>query len=232
MSTTLLYVRAHTKVFSQCNLRKEKDAIKKTDKHRDAVFVNKPTEFKNQIMRTAMPQSALRTMRFALKEDLDRWEHWQAHDSDTSKFSSCQGISDIPYSSHLSQQLGASIGSGESGLSLPRTQMNLSASNYIDCLLPRPREITTGSSTHFDIPSILTDIQLEQYIDVFAAQEVDLPMFLALTDNDLKELGIKIFGHRKRILMVIKDLSNKKPFFGGTLNQSIDHSSVLPSAWD
>lgn len=44
------------------------------------------------------------------------------------------------------------------------------------------------------------------FSDVFAAQDVDLPMFLTLDDADLKELGIKIFGHRKKILMAIKGL--------------------------
>ncbi|MPC55356.1 Protein bicaudal C 1 [Portunus trituberculatus] len=40
--------------------------------------------------------------------------------------------------------------------------------------------------------------------DVFLGQEVDLKMFLSLEDYELKELGITIFGHRKRILMAIK----------------------------
>ncbi|KAG7175060.1 bicaudal C 1-like [Homarus americanus] len=67
--------------------------------------------------------------------------------------------------------------------------------------------------------------------DVFTAQEVDVNMFLTLDDTDLKELGIKIFGHRKRILMAIKDLGTKKPFFFG----SVTGSSAIretASTWD
>ncbi|XP_063847524.1 protein bicaudal C homolog 1-like isoform X2 [Scylla paramamosain] len=102
----------------------------------------------------------------------------------------------------------------------PRPPINLSASNFMDCVLPRSRDRDTlhtttssasslhSSSQGLDITTILTDLQLPQYIDVFLGQEVDLKMFLSLEDYELKELGITIFGHRKRILMAIKDLSS------------------------
>ncbi|XP_064097693.1 protein bicaudal C homolog 1-B-like isoform X10 [Macrobrachium nipponense] len=168
------------------------------------------------------------------KGELESWDGWQSTEGEKSDFTSHQGLSNIPYSSHLTQQISANLGNSDGSLALQRPLVSLSASNFIDCVLPRPCK-TTGSPSQRDITSILTDIQLEQYIDVFAAQEVDLDMFLTLNDTDLKELGIKIFGHRKRILMVIKDLASKKPFYGVNMTQ-MDHPAVLregsSSTWD
>ena len=42
------------------------------------------------------------------------------------------------------------------------------------------------------------------FADVFLAQEVDINMLLGLNDQDLKELGIATFGHRRRLLFAIK----------------------------
>ncbi|XP_050697368.1 protein bicaudal C homolog 1-like isoform X2 [Eriocheir sinensis] len=107
-----------------------------------------------------------------------------------------------------------------------RPDVNLSASNFMDCVLKRrDRDNTlstvtptagrhTAPAQHLDITSILTDIELPQYIDMFTGQEVDLNMFMTLEDHDLKELGITIFGHRKRILMAIKEMSCKLSLFG------------------
>ncbi|XP_063847525.1 protein bicaudal C homolog 1-B-like isoform X3 [Scylla paramamosain] len=140
----------------------------------------------------------------------------------------------------------------------PRPPINLSASNFMDCVLPRSRDRDTlhtttssasslhSSSQGLDITTILTDLQLPQYIDVFLGQEVDLKMFLSLEDYELKELGITIFGHRKRILMAIKDLSSKSSLFlGGApgsglgglehhspLRDSTTTSSSSSSTWD
>ncbi|KAK8397108.1 hypothetical protein O3P69_004646 [Scylla paramamosain] len=128
----------------------------------------------------------------------------------------------------------------------PRPPINLSASNFMDCVLPRSRDRDTlhtttssasslhSSSQGLDITTILTDLQLPQYIDVFLGQEVDLKMFLSLEDYELKELGITIFGHRKRILMAIKDLSSKSSLFlGGAPRQdSTTTSSSSSSTWD
>ena len=42
-----------------------------------------------------------------------------------------------------------------------------------------------------DLSSFLTELGLTKYISVFEEQEVNLQVFLSLTDNDLKEVGIK-----------------------------------------
>lgn len=38
---------------------------------------------------------------------------------------------------------------------------------------------------------MLAQLGLTKFLDKFEEQDVDLPVFLSLTDNDLKELGIK-----------------------------------------
>ncbi|XP_069954243.1 protein bicaudal C homolog 1 isoform X3 [Cherax quadricarinatus] len=159
---------------------------------------------------------------------LEGWDEWQQQDSGAGDFSSCQAMSSLHYPSHMTQ-LGSSCAGTSDSLTVQRPSISLSASNFMDCVLPRTRESSCHSSQQSDITSVLTDLQLEQYIDVFAVQEVDLNMFLTLDDTDLKELGIKIFGHRKRILMAIKDLATKKPFFGGIsgVTSGMDHASAI-----
>ncbi len=42
-----------------------------------------------------------------------------------------------------------------------------------------------------DLASLLRELGLSKYLATFEDQDVDLPVFLSLTDNDLKEVGIK-----------------------------------------
>ncbi|KAA0187175.1 hypothetical protein HAZT_HAZT002787 [Hyalella azteca] len=46
---------------------------------------------------------------------------------------------------------------------------------------------------------------------VFNSHEVDLRTFLTLNDDELKELGIGVFGHRKRLLFAIKNFTSFLP---------------------
>lgn len=39
---------------------------------------------------------------------------------------------------------------------------------------------------------------------IFVFAKVDLPTFLTLTDDDLKELGIAAFGARRKMLLTIQ----------------------------
>ena len=48
---------------------------------------------------------------------------------------------------------------------------------------------------------LLEKLSLQQYIVVFAEQEVDLATFLTLTDADLRELGISTFGARRKMTL-------------------------------
>ena len=42
-----------------------------------------------------------------------------------------------------------------------------------------------------DLPAMLEQLGLTKYLPIFEEQDVDLQVFLSLTDNDLKEIGIK-----------------------------------------
>lgn len=46
---------------------------------------------------------------------------------------------------------------------------------------------------------LLTRIDLIQYLDVFENNCIDFKQFLTLTDNDLQNLGIICYGHRKKL---------------------------------
>jgi hypothetical protein len=53
------------------------------------------------------------------------------------------------------------------------------------------------------IEQALESIQLNKYIGLFVEHEIDFATFLTLQDADLKELGIKALGSRKKIEQVI-----------------------------
>uniref|UniRef100_H2YRZ3 SAM domain-containing protein n=1 Tax=Ciona savignyi TaxID=51511 RepID=H2YRZ3_CIOSA len=60
-----------------------------------------------------------------------------------------------------------------------------------------------GQSNCIELHDLLRHLNLEKYSEVFTKQEVDLQTFLTLTESDLTELGITIFGPKKKILMAI-----------------------------
>ena len=63
-----------------------------------------------------------------------------------------------------------------------------------------------------DVGAWLRSLGLEQYETVFTGNDVDAHMLPHLTAEDLKELGVTSFGHRKRMLeaiAVLAALSNK-----------------------
>ena len=47
----------------------------------------------------------------------------------------------------------------------------------------------------------MTDFFPKQTFSLF---KVDLPTFMTLTEEDLKELGISVFGARKKMLLTIQ----------------------------
>ncbi|KAL9979678.1 hypothetical protein ACROYT_G017378 [Oculina patagonica] len=73
-----------------------------------------------------------------------------------------------------------------------------------------------------DLRDVFEKAGLGKYFSIFQEQEVDLPTFMTLTDEDLKELGISTFGARKKMLLTIQDLK-KKP------NLETKHQSPVPA---
>jgi predicted ATPase/class 3 adenylate cyclase len=56
----------------------------------------------------------------------------------------------------------------------------------------------------------LVEIGLEQYVSNFADNDIDVNLLPALTANDLREIGVKSLGHRKKILDAIEKRNDAK----------------------
>ena len=59
-----------------------------------------------------------------------------------------------------------------------------------------------------EIEQVLKKVEFEKYLQLFVDHEIDYKTFLGLEDADLKEMGIKPLGHRKKILACLKGISN------------------------
>lgn len=61
-------------------------------------------------------------------------------------------------------------------------------------------------SASSEITEWLASIELDQYAGAFAENEITIEMLPALSDSDLRELGVAALGHRKRLLAEIAKL--------------------------
>ena len=57
-----------------------------------------------------------------------------------------------------------------------------------------------------DIDGWLSRIGLAQYAEIFRANDVDGELLGRLTNDDLKDIGVASFGHRKKLLEAIAEL--------------------------
>ncbi|KAB7502709.1 Protein bicaudal C-like protein 1 [Armadillidium nasatum] len=48
---------------------------------------------------------------------------------------------------------------------------------------------------------------LVYFLDIFASQEIDYDKFITLNDQDLKDLGLNVYGHRRKLLLAIRELA-------------------------
>src|SRR5437667_7631925 len=62
-----------------------------------------------------------------------------------------------------------------------------------------------------DIAEWLRKLGLEQYEPGFRANEVDASLLPSLTAEDLKDLGVTLVGHRRRLLDAIAALGAEAP---------------------
>ena len=60
----------------------------------------------------------------------------------------------------------------------------------------------------------LHPLDLDQYIQVFADNDVDLELLPSLSEQDLEKLGVTSLGHRKKLLKAIAELANTKTTTG------------------
>lgn len=66
------------------------------------------------------------------------------------------------------------------------------------------RDSTQPTNERSEYRTLLTELGLEQYIEVFADNEIDEESFWTLNNEDLKDLGIDKVGHRKKILGLLE----------------------------
>jgi hypothetical protein len=81
----------------------------------------------------------------------------------------------------------------------------ISPSNpFVECSIPR-------NPPNSQVSAFLEDDGLDKYANHFANHEVDFEALLELTDNELKEIGVKAVGARKRILKQINREKSRHP---------------------
>lgn len=54
-----------------------------------------------------------------------------------------------------------------------------------------------------DLPSLLEEIGCSKHLPIFKDQDIDLRVFLTLTEAELKEIGVKLFGPRRKMVAAI-----------------------------
>jgi hypothetical protein len=62
-----------------------------------------------------------------------------------------------------------------------------------------------------DVAAWLSELGLEQYAELFRENDIDGEILCEMTAEDLKELGISSFGHRRRLFNAITALGREPP---------------------
>ena len=62
-----------------------------------------------------------------------------------------------------------------------------------------------------DVAAWLRGLGLEQYAQLFRDNDIDGEILYGMTAEDLKELGISSFGHRRRLLNAVTALGGRAP---------------------
>jgi class 3 adenylate cyclase len=62
-----------------------------------------------------------------------------------------------------------------------------------------------------DIEGWLRRIGLAQYAEMFRANDIDIELLGRLTNDDLKDIGVVSFGHRKKLLEEIAEFAGTVP---------------------
>src|SRR5262249_19728077 len=76
-----------------------------------------------------------------------------------------------------------------------------------------------------DVAAWLRGLGLEQYAQLFRDNDIDGEILCGMTAEDLKELGIISFGHRRRLLNAISLLGGEPP----TRNMAQSATSATPA---
>ena len=73
-----------------------------------------------------------------------------------------------------------------------------------------------------DVGSWLRGLGLGQYAAAFEDNAVDAETLRELTAEDLKELGVSLVGHRRKLLAAIAALANRPASSDGNRDQTLD----------
>src|SRR5215510_10972005 len=65
-----------------------------------------------------------------------------------------------------------------------------------------------------DVAAWLRGLGLDQYAQLFSDNDIDSEILCGMTEEDLKELGISSFGHRRRLFNAISALRGAPPTRG------------------
>lgn len=90
----------------------------------------------------------------------------------------------------------------------------------------------TGTWT--DLPSLLSSLGLDHYINLFLQQEVDLVTFVTFSEKDLTTIGVSAFGSRRKMLLAISELNKRQAPFSvapGAERKSSSVTSNSPSSY-
>lgn len=71
-------------------------------------------------------------------------------------------------------------------------------------------------STKPTVANFLKELKLTKYIPTFEEQDVDFSTLLTLTDSDLKEVGISLFGPRRKILTALSRWKEENNYYSNT----------------
>lgn len=65
------------------------------------------------------------------------------------------------------------------------------------------------AESELTVNKVLTDLNLSNFAELFAKEQIDIDSLMMIEDNDLKELGLPL-GPRKKLFSFINDLRSKK----------------------
>ena len=98
-----------------------------------------------------------------------------------------------------------------------RMYIPMSIASSVDFLpppLPSPPLPSSPSSsscvTYVDISDLLRELHLEKYEANFADEEIDLEVFLTMTEKDFEGIGITTLGSRRKLMMASKGVCTCK----------------------
>jgi len=77
-----------------------------------------------------------------------------------------------------------------------------------------------------DVAAWLQDLGLERYVPSFRENEIDERVLPSLTTEDLKDLGVTLVGHRRRLLDAIAALGAEVPATAAAASRDAPHNPM------